>query len=211
MKTDAWIRALAADTHIDRRVGDLLPVRLAAAIAIGVVALGLIHGYRDDLLLSLGRPLSVMRFALTAALGLIGVRLVLLLARPEGRGLARLGPLAAVPTVALGLVIWAYLETPEEGRQMALLGKTMVNCLVTIPLLSILPVLAVLLTLRGGATTNPALAGFVSGAVGGGFGAMVYALHCTEDSPLFYVTWYGLAILGVAMASTLVGARLLRW
>lgn len=211
MKTDALIRALAADKQIERPVGGLLLARLFFAIAIAVVALGLILGYRDDLLPSLGSPLSVMRFALTAALGVIGLRIALLLARPEGRGLTRLWPLAAVPAMALCLVIWAYFATPEEGRQMALVGKTMVNCLITIPVLSILPVAAIISSLRGGATTVPALAGFVAGASGGGFGAMVYALHCTEDSPLFYLTWYGLAILGVTLVSTLVGARTLRW
>jgi hypothetical protein len=40
---------------------------------------------------------------------------------------------------------------------------------------------------------------------------MAYATHCTEDSPLFYVTWYGLAITGVTLAATLIGARVLRW
>jgi hypothetical protein len=40
---------------------------------------------------------------------------------------------------------------------------------------------------------------------------MAYAMHCIEDSPLFYITWYGLAIGGVAAVSTLIGARVLRW
>ena len=40
---------------------------------------------------------------------------------------------------------------------------------------------------------------------------MAYAMHCIEDSPLFYVTWYGLAIGGVTLVSTLIGARVLRW
>ena len=57
----------------------------------------------------------------------------------------------------------------------------------------------------------PALAGFVAGLGGAGMAAAVYALHCTEDSPLFYVTWYGLAIGGVAVVSAVAGARLLRW
>jgi hypothetical protein len=94
---------------------------------------------------------------------------------------------------------------------MATVGKTMTTCLVTIPLLSILPVGSLLIMLRQGATTGPAKAGFVAGLAGAGFSAAVYALHCTEDSPLFYVTWYGLAIMGVASVSALIGARSLRW
>ena len=94
---------------------------------------------------------------------------------------------------------------------MALVGKTMVTCLVMIPLLSVLPVAAIMVALRKGATTTPALAGFAAGLGGGGLTAMAYAMHCIEDSPLFYVTWYGLAIGGVTAASTLIGARVLRW
>ena len=94
---------------------------------------------------------------------------------------------------------------------MALVGKTMATCLVMIPLLSVLPVAAILIGLRKGATTSPALAGFAAGLGGSGFAAMAYAMHCIEDSPLFYVTWYGLAIGGVTVVSTLIGARVLRW
>lgn len=94
---------------------------------------------------------------------------------------------------------------------MATVGKTMTTCLVTIPLLSVLPVATLLYVLRQGATTAPMRAGFVAGLAGSGFAAAIYALHCTEDSPLFYVTWYGLAIMGVTLVSTLIGARALRW
>lgn len=211
MKTEDLIRALAADTQIERPIGGMLAVRLGLAIVLAVALIGVTIGFRDDLMLSLVVPVSALRFVLTAALGLVGVRLALVLARPEGRAQARLWPIAAVAAVALGVLIWAYAATPPEARQMAVMGKTMVACLVTIPLLSILPVTALLVSIRQGATTAPALAGFVAGAAGSGFAAMVYAMHCTEDSPLFYVTWYGIAITGVTVVSTLIGARVLRW
>ena len=41
----------------------------------------------------------------------------------------------------------------------------------------------------------------------GGAAAAVYALHCTEDSPLFYAVWYGLAILAATGVGALLGAR----
>lgn len=211
MKTDDFITALAADLHAEPPLPRLILTGLLPALALVLVLVWVGLGFRDDLLQSLGNPVSVMRLALTGAFGVIGLRLALLLARPEGRGLARLWPLAAVAAVALGLLVWAYGAIPAEGRQMALVGKTMVNCLVAIPLLSILPVTAILLTLRRGAPTAPALAGFVAGLGGSGLAAMSYALHCTEDSPLFYVTWYGLAMVGVTAISTMIGARFLRW
>ena len=209
MKTDDLIRTLGADMQTDRPVSEGLIAGLCLALVLAVLAVWATLGFRGDLLGSLVSPLSALRFGLTATLGVVGVQLVLRLARPEGRG--RLWPLGGVAVLALGLLVWAYAATPPEARQMALVGKTMVTCLVGIPLLSILPVAVILLALRGGATTAPARAGFAAGVAGSGFAAMVYATHCTEDSPLFYVTWYGLAIIGVTLVSTLIGARILRW
>jgi hypothetical protein len=211
MKTDDLIAALAADSPAEAPLRRGLWPALLVALGVAILALGGTLGFRDDLLQSLANPVSVMRFVLTAALGGISLHLALVLARPEGRGMARLWPLALPVTVALGLWLWIFAITPAGAVPMAVVGKTMVACLVTIPLLSILPVAAILVALRRGATTAPALAGFAAGLAGGGLAAMTYALHCTEDSPLFYVTWYGLAIAGVTLATTLIGARVLRW
>ena len=211
MKTDNLIAALAADNQTEPPMRAVLWPSLGLALAGAVLVVWVSLGFRGDLLASLFNPLSLMRFLLTAGLGVLGVRLALMLARPEGRSLARLWPVAVPVAVALGLLVWAYVTTPAEGRQMALVGKTMVTCLVMIPLLSVLPVAAILLGLRRGATTSPALAGFAAGLGGSGLAAMAYAMHCIEDSPLFYVTWYGLAIGGVTVLSTLIGARVLRW
>lgn len=211
MKTDNLIAALAADTRTEQPPQVLLWPGLVLALVAAVVALRLGLGFRDDLLLTFVEPLAAMRYVLTVGLGVLGVRLALVLARPEGRGLARFWPVLLPVVAAFGLLAWAYAVTPAEGRQMALFGKTMATCLVTIPLLSVLPVAAILLALRKGATTAPALAGFAAGLGGSSLAAMAYAMHCTEDSPLFYVTWYGLAIGGVTLVSTLIGARVLRW
>jgi hypothetical protein len=211
MKTDDLIRVLAADSQPRRSLQASLLLGLLPALAIAVMTVWLTLGFRDDLARSLLQPVSVARIILTGLLGLASVRLALILARPEGAQSARLWPLGVVAMIAVGLLAWAYVTTPEDGRQMALVGKTMTTCLVMIPLLSILPVAAVLYTLREGATTAPARAGFVAGLAGSGLAAATYALHCIEDSPLFYVTWYGLAIMGVTLVSTLIGAGVLGW
>jgi hypothetical protein len=211
MNTEALIRALAADGRVQRPPARLMAAGLPLALVAGAIGLWLTLGFRDDLVASLSVPQSFLRFLLAGAAGLAGLRIGLVLARPEGRGLVRFWPLGAIAAVAVGAVIWAWLLTPPEARQMAIVGKTMVTCLVTIPILSILPVAAILAALRHGATTAPALAGLAAGIGGSGLSATLYALHCTEDSPLFYVTWYGLAMAGVTVASTLIGARVLRW
>lgn len=211
MKTDDLIRALAADTRPERPLWGRLMLGLLPSLAVAVAVVWAGLGFRADLATALVTPVSAARIVLTGALGIVAMRLALLLARPEGWGRARFWPLAVVGGVALGLLVWAFVTIPPEGRQMAVVGKTMTTCLVMIPLMAILPVTSILYALRHGATTVPALAGAVAGLAGGGMAAAIYALHCTEDSPLFYVTWYGLAILGVTLVASLAGARLLRW
>ncbi|MCX7286698.1 MAG: DUF1109 domain-containing protein, partial [Rhodobacterales bacterium] len=211
MKTDDLIRALAADSGARRPLRATLFIGLIPSLLTALAAVWLTIGFRADLATAMVTPVSVIRIVLTGCLGLVAMRLALLLARPEGSDTARLWPLGAVGAVALGLLAWTYATTPPEARLMAITGKTMVYCLTIIPLLSILPVASVLYALRQGATTAPARAGFAAGLAGSGLSAAIYALHCTEDNPLFYVTWYGLAIMGVTLVSTLIGARTLRW
>jgi hypothetical protein len=211
MKTDDLIRTLAADTARPLGLRPTLVLAMLPSLVVSVLAIWLALGFREDLLTAMVTPVSAVRILLTLALGLAAARLAMLLARPEGADSARLWPLAGVGAAALALLLWAYVTTPADARQMAALGKTMTTCLVTIPLLSILPVASLHLALRRGATTAPARAGFVAGLAGSGLAAAIYALHCTEDSPLFYVTWYGLAIMGVTLVSTVIGARSLRW
>jgi hypothetical protein len=211
MKTDDLIRGLATDTVKHQPLSALLFPGILAAAGFSILMLWATLGFRADLVQSLGSPVSVMRFLLTGTLSLLALRVSLNLARPDGRRRANLAQLGFVGLVAVGLLVWAYVTTPAEGLQMAIVGKTMTTCLIMIPLLSIIPVAVILAMMRKGASTVPALSGFVAGLGGSGLAAAVYAMHCTEDSPLFYVTWYGLAISGVAVLSALIGSRLLRW
>ncbi len=211
MRTDDLIRTLTADAQPVRPLAVTLIVGLLPALAIAVVAVGLVLGYRPDLTTAIFDPVSAARYVLPLALAGLALPLALRLARPEGAAGARVWPLALPAAVAGGLVLWALLVTPAEGWGMAWRGKTMVYCLVSIPVLSVLPVAAIFAMLRRGATTAPALTGLVAGLGGSGVAAAAYALHCTEDSPLFFVSWYGLAILAVTAVSAWLGPRLLRW
>ncbi|WP_435257639.1 NrsF family protein [Thioclava sp. FR2] len=210
MKTDDLIRTLSEDRVQEPSTWKSM---LVWVIPAGICSLFLLLaslGPRVDLAAALGNPVSVMRYVLSGLLAVISARAVLSLARPEA-DLRAVWPVLIVPAIAVALWVWAWVGVPAEGRQMAIVGKTMVTCLVTIPILSILPVGAIFIALRGAAPTVPAKAGALAGLTGGGLAAAIYAIHCTEDSPLFYVTWYGLAILFVTSVSALLGARLLRW
>ena len=65
--------------------------------------------------------------------------------------------------------------------------------------------------LRRGAPTSPAMMGAVGGLLAGGLGATVFAMHCTNDSPLFVAIWYALAIGLTSMFGLVVGRYALRW
>ena len=107
MKTDNLIAALAADTRTEQPPQAVLWPALVVALGAAVVAVRVGLGFRDDLLLTLVEPLAAMRYVLTAALGVLGVRLALVLGRPEGRSLARLWPVLLPVLAALGLLAWA--------------------------------------------------------------------------------------------------------
>jgi hypothetical protein len=51
----------------------------------------------------------------------------------------------------------------------------------------------------------------VGGLLAGALVATVFAMHCTNDSPLFVAIWCALAIGLMAMAGLLFGRYVLRW
>jgi hypothetical protein len=211
MRTDELIRAMAADTTRARPVAAVLPWALAAgALLAAAVALPLL-GPRPDLASALMqvRVLAKQGLPLLLAAGACGA--AVRLARP-GSGVGRWGrALAAVP-VLLGAVVLAELaQLPPAAWMPALVGQTRATCLTAIPLMSVPMLVGTLWALRRGASTRPGLSGCLAGLLSGGAAAAIYAVHCTEDSPLFYAAWYGLAILIVAAAGTALGSRLLRW
>jgi hypothetical protein len=100
---------------------------------------------------------------------------------------------------------------PSEDWGTALRGQTLWICQVSIFGIGLPALIASLLVLRGGATSRPTLAGLSAGLACGSAAAMLYAVHCTEDDPLFFITWYGAAILTLALLGALLGRKLLKW
>jgi hypothetical protein len=91
------------------------------------------------------------------------------------------------------------------------MGVNGVICLANIIFLSVLPLTATIYALRQGAPMSPALAGAAAGLLAGALGATVFAMHCTNDSPLFVAIWYALAIGLMSMLGLLIGRHALRW
>ena len=92
-----------------------------------------------------------------------------------------------------------------------LVGSNSKICMMAIPLLSLPLLAAALFGLRHGAPTRPGLSGGLAGLMAAGLAATLYASHCTDDSPLFVLTWYSLAIALVTAIGALAGSRVLRF
>lgn len=211
MTTDDLILRLAAEPRPSPPVMRGVLASFGPSLGIALVLLVLGWGLRTDLVASLADPVTVLKPLLPALIALAAMGGALGLARPEGRARASALLLLGLGGAALALVGWSLLQVPAEGWGAAIRGRTLLACLLSIPALAILPTLALLLALRRGASLAPARSGALAGLAGGAAAAALYALHCDEDAPLFFVTWYGLAILMVGALGAVLGRRLLRW
>lgn len=177
-------------------------------LALGLGLFWLVLGIRTDLGDAWAQIPVRAKTVLPALLSLVAVGLALRSARPAGR--VPLWPLALPVALALTLVL-GRLATADGPWLVEAVGQTALACLTAITLLSTLPLAAGICLLRRAAPTQPALTGALLGLAAGGGVAAGYALHCTEDSPLFFVCWYGLAIGLTCGVGAWMGNRFLRW
>lgn len=212
MKTDDLIHAIAEDAapaglHPQRR----LALALAAAVAAAASLFWLLLGPRDTAVASLAEPRFVLKFLVTLGLAAAAIGLVLRLIRPGAApGLWRSALLLAPGLLLIGIA-GELLALPTGQWRTALVGVNARTCLTYIPLMGLAPLGLILLALRSGAPTRPAVTGAVAGLIAGGISAAFYAAHCPDDSPLFVATWYLLAIAMLTALGALLGRQLLRW
>lgn len=212
MKTDDLIHAIAEDAtpsglHPQRS----LALALAGAVAAAAILFWLLLGPRGDALASLAEPRFVLKFLVTLGLTAAAIGLVLRLIRPGAApGLWRNALLLAPGLLLIGIG-GELLTVPAERWMTVLVGVNARICLTYIPLMGLAPLGLILLALRSGAPTRPALTGAVAGLIAGGISAAFYASHCPDDSPLFVATWYVLAIAMLVALGALLGRRLLCW
>lgn len=210
MKTDELIAALAADTTPRSAPG----TRLARALPLGLAAsLGAFLAFwhtRPDLAEVLTSPV-VYKTALPLILSLAALWLARGMARPEARLRAQSALLIVLLAGMAGLLAYALSVTTMPETRAILDTPDYRNCLISVPALAVLPLGAVLWSLRAGAPRRPALAGAVAGLAAGGASAAIYSLHCPHDALMYFFPAYGTAMAIVTLAGAVIGARLLRW
>jgi hypothetical protein len=156
-------------------------------------------------------PRVLFKIGLMCLLVFLSASLVLNLARPGTSATKPSLALLLVPCLLLLGVSIELIDVPASQWETRLIGHNALICLCLIPLLSLAPLVSIFATLRQAAPTEPVLAGAGAGLLASGIGAVFYATHCPDDSPLFVAIWYSLAIAIVTACGALAGRRWLAW
>jgi hypothetical protein len=212
MDTNELIKVLAADAG--HRTAPLSSVWWGAgglAVALAAAMFFATLGPRPDISAAAETPRFLLKFLITIVLAASAFGLLRALSRPGEAWRRSLPYLAAGPALlALAVVVELFLLSPDLWQARAI-GVNSANCLTFVTVIGVGPLAIFLLALRHGAPTRPGLAGAVAGLLAGSIAATFYAAHCTDDSPLFVVIWYSIAILGLAAVGAIVARNLARW
>lgn len=211
METETLLKALAADTLIPWKPEKSIRLALIAGNIIAGIAFFAGIGFRPDILFAMETSRFLVKFAVTLPLVFAATAAMLRAAQPGTSFGVRGWALAISPLVLVFAVLIEIVTVPPPFWGSRMVGTHALNCLTLIPLLSIGPLACFLLALREGAPTRPGLAGAIAGLAASGIAATFYATNCTDDSPLFVVIWYPLAVGFVTLIGYLSGRRFLRW
>jgi hypothetical protein len=213
MRTDDLVALLSA--NVEPVGGGLVRRAISIAVAAGaVIALGIMLvalGVRADLTTTRAIVFLSLKLAFAIAVVGVAVRYLTRLACPGAAG--GISPLAiVVPFAAISLFGAINLGgAPSAHWNQMILGDEWLECLLSIPIIAIVPFAVTIFAVRRAAPTNLVHAGAVAGLVAGGVSAIAYALHCTTDSLPFVAVWYGGTIVLCTLAGAALGPRLLRW
>ena len=213
MKTDDLVNMLSTNVEaVDRQQ---MSRTLAGAVALStLVALGtalVLLGGRTDIRSDSAMAFLAAKLIFGGAVTVFAFFYLIKLARP---GAHRRGwtALMALPFAGIvGLATVSLAEAPAVHWHMMLMGDEWLECLLSIPVIAIVPFALVIWATRQAAPTHLRGAGALAGLVAGGVSAIGYALHCTADSLPFVAIWYSGTILLCTLAGAVLGPRLLRW
>ena len=211
MTTDDLIRALAADGYVGREPGKVILIALVPATALVAIVFFTHIGFRADIDAALHTVRFLFKFAVIVPLAVITVGALFRSTGPIP-ALGRWAKLLPFPLLVLCAGVAAELLTiPPSDWMMRLIGSNAVNCMTLIPLLASGPLMIFITALKSGAPAHPGWSGAIAGLAASSLAAVFYAMNCFDDSPLFVITWYPLAMLTVVSAGYLAGVRYLRW
>ncbi len=212
MKTDDLIAMLGTNVEpVDhRQVVRTVSVAVAGGAVVALGAMLFLFGVRADLTAT---ALTFLLLKLVFTIGLVIPASIYLikLARPGGEWKIPIAFVAA-PFVAIMLIAAISLAfAPISHWDEMIVGDRWLECLLSIPVIAIVPFAVIVWALRRTAPTDLVRAGALGGLVAGAVSATGYALHCVDDSLPFVALWYGGTIALCTLAGAMLGPRLLRW
>lgn len=212
MKTDDLIETLVKD----RGTVSLRPrTAMACALVAGALIAGILFMFfldpRPDIAQAAGTYRFLFKIVFTLTLAAGAFALVLQAFRPESSPGRWLWLVALAPVMLLAATLAELLAMPPSTWLPRMIGISPFFCFFAICLLSMGPLLAILTALRYGAPSNPGLAGALAGLASSGIAAALFVIHCPNDSPIFVVIWYSLAIGLVTAVGYFAGRRWLAW
>ncbi|QNK67728.1 NrsF family protein [Variovorax sp. PAMC26660] len=213
MKTDDLVAMLATGNVAVRRrgAGGRIGLAVLAGLPLSFVILFVEYGLRRDLMQAMFWPMFWVKVLFPLCIAAAAFVMVQRLARP-GVAVRRSWFGAVLPVLAiwvLAAIVW--FSVPIEERMPSLMGQSWRICALSISLMALPVFAATMVALKGLAPTRPALAGAAAGALAGGVGAAVYALHCMELTAPFLAVWYVSGIAAPVLIGAVLGPRLLRW
>ena len=214
MRTDELINTLVADHAAQPRprpIGHGLVMAIIGGLAISGALFALTLGVRPDIVSALGTWRFDLKLSANLVLVIAATWVALRLSSPTTKPLSAMRPLLVPALLLLAAAMYELVTVPASAWPSRAMGVNGVMCLASIIFLSVLPLTATVYALRQGAPTSPAVMGAVGGLLAGALGATVFAMHCTNDSPLFVAIWYALAIGLMSMLGLLIGRHALRW
>jgi hypothetical protein len=213
VKTDELVDMLSTNVEpVDSRRASR---RLAAAVVIGIAIaaclMAIALGLRTDLMRAGALSSLCLKLLFTGVVVVLASVALNKVMRPGGE---RNVPLIAILLPFIGIIMLAITTlalAPGSHWQAMLLGNQWLECLVSIPLIAVVPFALVTWAVRQAAPTDLRRAGALVGLIAGSVSATGYALHCTDDSVAFVALWYGATIALCTLVGFKLGPRLLRW
>ena len=213
MKTEDLISMLSNNVEVvdHRRVGRNIAVAVAVGAAVAVAIVFLVLGPRTDLTIG-GTYIPALFKVAFAFIILVPASIYLIrLTRPGGERRSSVA-LIVLPFTAVMLLCALILGfAPGSHWKGAILSDEWLECLISIPLIAIVPFAMIIWMVRQMAPTDLARTGAFAGLVAGCLSATGYTLHCADDSVPFFALWYVGTIALCTYAGWKLGPKLLRW
>jgi hypothetical protein len=213
MRTDDLISMLG--THVEpvdqKYVLRAIGMATAAGTLVAMAVMFLAFGFRTDLTTPRAFAFLFLKLAFAVVTLVLTAIMLTKLARPGGERRISMA-WVVLPFAAVVLLAAAHLASaPSAHWERMIVGDQWLECLVSIPIIAIVPFAVIIWAVRRMAPTDLRRAGALAGLIAGSISAAAYALHCMDDSVPFVALWYSGTIILCTAAGALLGPRLLRW